>query len=148
MEFKSADAKYTVYEGSAPMDCAVDKWGNLFFVTKNDTIYGIDFDNEDDTPYVIAERPYVKQSQAIDVRFNDDIWWCNGNSTEGVLGVANRNQTGQYYNISNPILIHEEWERSESCTGLTVDDGNRVFFSSSTYIHTFDIKEGKTSDAV
>ena len=91
------------------MDCAVDKWGNLFFVTKNDTIYGIDFDNEDDTPYVIAERPYVKQSQAIDVRFNDDIWWCNGNSTEGVLGVANRNQTGQYYNISNPILIHREW---------------------------------------
>jgi len=76
-----------VYEGSGPMDCAVDSKGNLIFSTVDDQILAINYKDIGNAglEFPLAGSPDVDSCQALDFKDDETIMWVNnGDSAETV----------------------------------------------------------------
>ena len=81
------DASYTlVYEGTAPTDCTVDGFGNLFFPTVDNHIYGMSYadlyQRKQNDVLELLDETAVAGCTGIDIRQNGELWWSNSEATE------------------------------------------------------------------
>ena len=88
-----------VYEGSAATDCTVDSYGNLYFPTVDNHIYGISFvdlyQRSTNAIQELVDESAVDGCTGIDVRKNGELWWSNSERTEIVGTLASIKWEGE-----------------------------------------------------
>ena len=126
----------TVFDGSSPMDCAVDSQGNLFFVTADDNVYGMTTPVTSGTHWSLASAPDVQSSTGIDVRKDNEIWWSNGDNTENAGTLAEAEWTGEVSATGSAgATITAQNKDGGNAVGLAATDQG-IFYTA--YNHAFE----------
>lgn len=143
-QFELKNDKYAViYEGGKAYDCAVDKYGNLFFVVKDlnqlNMVNYLDlWSGQKNLHYTIYDSSdqasSISAPTSLDIYEDDDIYFVNSNqgSEKGVLVYAEAES--KYLNDGEiRTLVRENWAGlsvavSEDYAYFTTDDGTLYAF--------------------
>jgi len=87
-----------VYQGSAATDCACDSYGNLYFATIDNHIYGISvadlYARELNAQQELLDETAVGGCTGIDIRKNGELWWSNSERTDTLGTLASMSWDG------------------------------------------------------
>jgi hypothetical protein len=139
-----------IYKGERAYDCAVDKYGNLFFlVRESDQLNMVNyldlwsgFKNMHYTIYEKSEKMrYIDSPTALDIYEDEEIYFVNSaNATEaGVLVYAEAESN--YLNDGEiKPMIREDW----SAYGVAVSNDYAYFVTSDGTLFCFDLEDEDT----
>ena len=134
-----------VYEGSAPTDCACDSYGNLYFATVDNHIYGVSvvdlWARELNAVQELLDETEVGGCTGVDIRKNGELWWSNSERTETLGTLVRMKWDGEDY-LNNKVV--EVQHTAGPATGLALKK-NYAYFITDDTLDEYQISTGEVT---
>lgn len=150
-KFELRNDKFVViYKGAQAYDCAVDKYGNLFFVVRSknqlNMVNYLDvwsgFKNMHYTIYEkTSEMKYIQSPTALDIYEDEEIFFVNSeNGSEAGVLVYAEAQSNYLNDGEIKPMIREDWK----ALGIAVSEDYAYFVTEDGTLYCFDLEDQDT----
>ena len=145
-KFELESSSYAiVYEGPAATDCACDGFGNLYFATVDNHIYGISvvdlYARELNANQELLDETAVGGCTGIDIRKNGELWWSNSERQETLGTLASMSWDGSDLLDQKRVEVKYSGVPAE---GLALDE-NYAYFITDNALIEYKIKTGSVT---